>query len=177
MIPTLRRRFAFLIPLPVLLAVIGCTERLENEPDRRPGPAHDMPTNALEGSSTGRGVSPATGPAMTIQRPPVTNLNEIISNPNSSALVSQQVQLIGVPVQRVLSGQYVIVGEGDRGVVVRLAELLPGVKAGQRLNVSGMIAQLGEDLAHWELDPENKELVKGHSIFINAIQSSISSEP
>jgi hypothetical protein len=37
----------------------------------------------------------------------------------------------------------------------------------------GMISQLGANLAHWELDPENKKLVSQFKVFINAFQSEL----
>jgi hypothetical protein len=159
----------------IILSGAGCTERMEDSPDRHPGPPRDMPsTNVKEGAASGRGVSPATGPKMTFERPPLTNLNEIASNPDPTTLASQQVALTGAPVLHVLSSQYVVLGEREPGVVVRLKELQPGLKAGQRLNVTGMISQLGEDLAHWELDPDKKASVRKYSIFVNAIHSELS---
>jgi hypothetical protein len=148
-------------------------DRKKDDPDRLPGPPSTaISTNAREGSASGRGVSPATGSRMTFEFPTLTNVQEIVSSPNPAALITQHVELRGVRVQRVLSSQYVIVGQAEgKGIVVRLQELIPDVKPGQSLNITGIVAQLGEDLSHWELDPASKQLLSGQSIFINANQS------
>jgi hypothetical protein len=131
-------------------------------------------TNAREGSPNGRGISPATGPAMTIDGKPLTTIEDIVSAPNQVALTSRTVQLNAVPVQRVLSSQYLIVGSSeDRGVVVRLKEPLRNLQPGQRINVTGMIAQTGVDLAHWELDEDKKQMVRSYAIFVSAVSSAI----
>lgn len=158
--------------LAVLLGLSGCYWK-EDVSDRRSGPPEKpLPTNAMEGSASGRGVSPATGPEMTFDRPVITDISRVVSDSDPAALLTRQVNLTGVKVQQVLNSQYVIVGpDGSRGVVVRLKELMPNLKAGQTLNVSGMIAQLGEDLAHWELNPEEKKQISDRPIFINAVIS------
>lgn len=169
---------------PVLLAATliaagGCTERTKDDPDRRPGPQPDvLRTNADEGRSNGRGLSPATGPAMTIDERPLKTIDEVVSQPNALALTGRQVQFSAEPVQRVLSSQYVVIGSSDdRGIVVRLKEALPELKPGERLNITGMIAQLGADLAHWELDQDKKDIVRRYPIFINAVASEPASAP
>lgn len=111
---------------------------------------------------------------MTFDRPVITDISRVVSDSDPAALLTRQVNLTGVKVQQVLNSQYVIVGpDGSRGVVVRLKELMPNLKAGQTLNVSGMIAQLGEDLAHWELNPEEKKQISDRPIFINAVISEV----
>ena len=158
--------------LAMLAMLSGCYWK-ENDASRHPGPPSEpLRTNAMEGSPSGRGVSPATGPQMTLDRPPIADVSRIVSDDDPAALLTQQVNLQNVKVQRVLNSQYVIVGpDGSRGVVVRLKELMPNLKAGQSLHVSGMIAQLGEDLAHWELNPEEKNMIADRPIFINAVIS------
>jgi hypothetical protein len=159
--------------LSLVVLSLSCAERVDDEQDHRTRSGSE--SNNVEGSPDGRGVAPATGPMMTFQREPLTQVSQITSSSNPDALVTQQVQLAGVPIKRVLSSQYVIIrDESDRGVVVRLKEALPDVKPGQKLNVTGMISQLGEDLAHWELDPENKKIAGEFSIFVNAIESGLS---
>ncbi len=97
---------------------------------------------------------------------------------NPVALIGQQVQWSNVPVQRVFNSQYVLVGtSSDTGVVVRLKELIPNLQPGQRLNVSGMIAQLGDDLSHWEMEPEHKKALEKTAVFVNAFQSEKSNAP
>lgn len=159
----------------VLLALLSGCYWKETDASRHPGPPSEpLRTNAMEGSASGRGVSPATGPQMTLDRPPITDVSRIVSDDDPAALLTEQVNLKDVKVQRVLNSQYVIVGpDGSRGVVVRLKELMPNLKAGQSLHVSGMIAQLGEDLAHWELNPEEKKMISDRPIFINAVISEV----
>jgi hypothetical protein len=160
--------------LALLLILPACYWK-QSDSNRQPGPPEEpLPTNAMEGSANGRGVSPATGPKMTYDAPPITDISRIASDSDPAALLTRQVNLSSVKVQRVLNSQYVIVGpDGSRGVVVRLKELMPNLKPGQSLHVSGMIAQLGEDLAHWELNPEEKKQISDRPIFINAVISEV----
>lgn len=130
-------------------------------------------TNAserMEGLPSGIGSAAATGREMTYQEPALTEVDTIVSNTNPTSLVSRPVNLSQVKVQRVLSDQYLVVGpDNDHTVLVRLEKSRPGLKAGETVNVSGVIAQLGEDLARWNLDPENKKIAARYSIFVNAI--------
>jgi hypothetical protein len=145
--------------------------RQKSNPDRRAGPPTEaLATNAREGSPSGRGTAPAAGPAMTYDQPPLTTVGEILKSTNVAGTTTLQVQLAGVKVQKVLSGQYILVGsDPDHAIPVRLKELHPEIREGQTLNVTGMIQQLGNDLAHWELDEANKRIVSRFPVFINAI--------
>ncbi|HYG23982.1 MAG TPA: hypothetical protein VEH04_14460 [Verrucomicrobiae bacterium] len=110
---------------------------------------------------------------MNTDRQPLVTVEDVTRQVNMTGLIGRQVNWNNVPVQTVLSEQYLIVGaESGKGVVVRLKETIPGIQAGQRVNIAGMIAQLGEDLAQWELDPDKKQRIRDHTIFVNAFQSS-----
>ena len=159
-----------------LIFVPFAIRRHWNDSARQPGPPQSpLPAHVQEGSPNGRGLSPATGPEMTYNRPPLTSIGEILSQSNQVvALATQSVQLTGVPVQQVFSPQYFMVGpDATHGIVVRSKELYPNLKPGQNVNIAGMIQQLGEDLSQWQLDPKNKAIVGQHPIFINAIQVTV----
>jgi hypothetical protein len=163
----------------ICMTLTACMEKAENSPDRQQGPPGAMQGHtAKEGAPDGRGISPVTGPPQSINQPPLATPDEIVRQTNVSALIGQQVQWRNVTVQKVLSDQYVLVGtDSGTGVLVRLKELITGLQPGQRLNISGMVAQLGVDLSHWELNPEQKQLIQRTPVFVNAFQSEKSNAP
>lgn len=166
------RLFAAVIVLSALSLFSGCRESFEDS-DRKPGPPQEwMPTNAMEGSPSGRGISPGTGASTAVQGEPLVTVEDVTKQSNRQALIGRQVQWRNVPVQNVFNEQYLVVGSGGQeGVVVRLTEAMPGLKPGDSVNVSGMIAQLGEDLAHWQINQEQKDMIQRQRIFVNAFQA------
>lgn len=164
-----------IIFLIALLFVPYFIKRQAGSSARFPGPPERLVgTNVREGSPEGRGVAPATGAPMEFQQPALTSVSQILANTNPAALTTRTVQLGSVSVQRVFSPQYILVGpDANQTVVVRLKELHPGIQAGQKMNISGMIEQLGEDLSQWQLNPEYKVIVGRYPIFINAMQNEV----
>lgn len=156
-----------------LLAACGCSDRANHE-EAAAQASNTLRMEGIEGSPSGRGTAPAVGAMMEYQRAPITQIREALNISNAAALTSRPVDLADVPVQRILTPQYVLVGPDQNHVlVVRLKELAPGLKAGQHLAINGVLEPLGKDLRQWELDSESREIVGQHTVFVNAIQSSV----
>jgi hypothetical protein len=155
-----------------LIALLLCASCSDNPG----GSSLDDPTGTggtgdsrREGSPDGAGTAPATGAPMKYQRPPITDVRQILAASDTQVLWTQPVEFPDAKVQRVLDDRFILIGpDPQQTIAVMLTERNPALKPGQAIYLSGVINPVGEDLSQWQTSDEIRNELRKNSILINA---------
>lgn len=140
------------------------------------GGSDDPGSSVTGGRVDGATEPPPPGPPMNYQKAPVTDISELFHTNNPTAFWTRVADLSGVTVQQVFSdGHFILVGSDKvHTLLVQMDELHPGLKAGQKVDIKGIINPTGHDKSQWNVRPDEQQALAQHSIFIQArsVQSS-----
>jgi uncharacterized protein (TIGR02271 family) len=96
----------------------------------------------------------------------ITQLDQLTSASDPSAMNGEPVQLSSVPVQKVVGTHLIILGSaGGTPIYVHLAQPASGISAGQMVSVNGTVQQSPSSQG-W--DPQSTQAIQGQKIFIDA---------
>jgi hypothetical protein len=101
--------------------------------------------------------------------PPVTRIEELLRDPEPTALWGRLVQQMPVQIQQVIDPLHVLVGPNDQQLVLmRSNQPHEWMQRGQRVLVDGMVGHIGELPANLHLPTDiNQQLREQHRVFIN----------
>lgn len=150
----------------VMLLVPSCSREGNSAQPARGGSA-----DPGDGTMSGASAPAVPGPAMTFQLPPVTSLSEIFSATNVEALSTRTVQLTGATVQQVFpDGHFMAIGpDSEHTLMVQFSGLHPEIKAGQKVDVMGIIDPLGKDKSQWNVSPAEQQVLDRHNVFVREV--------
>lgn len=161
-----------------LLATIilepACSKQGSTDSDSAGQPAQggsaDPASSLTSGKIDGATVPQAPGAPMNYEKQAVTNIQELFNTNNAGAYWTRGADLTGVTVLQIFSDkQFLIVGsDKEHTLLVRLEQLHPEIKVGQKVDLYGVINPTGSDKSQWNVHPDTQNAIGEHSIFISA---------
>ena len=119
----------------------------------------------LNGSGNEGMGAPGTAYGQTSGGSGITECSQLTSASDPTSLAGQPVKF-DVKVQKVINDQTLAVGEDSSPVMVRCAQPISGISAGQTVNVRGVVQKVPSDLSGW--DQQTAQAFQGQKIFVNA---------
>jgi len=129
------------------------TEQVGNPQNQQGGQGAPPPT---AGQSSGAGSSGT-----------ITELDQLSSPSNASALAGRQVGIANAKVDKVISPQLLtILAPDGTPIYVRATQPFSGISAGQTVNLNGTVRQTPADMSHLGWDSTSAQAMQGQQIFI-----------
>lgn len=119
----------------------------------------------LNGSANEGQGAPGTTYGQTSGGSGITECSQLTSASDPTSLAGQSVKF-DVKVQKVINDQTLAVGEDSSPVMVRCAQPISGISAGQTVSVKGVVQKVPSDLSGW--DQQTAQALQGQKIFVNA---------
>lgn len=163
------RRFGFIaVLLAAAFVVCSCSKQNSGNSTSSAQPPRGAAQDPGGGTVSGATAPQMPGAPMSFEKPPITDIGELVNSTNNQGLWTRTVNLSGVTVQRRL-GSFILVGPDKNHVVpVQLGGQSSKVEPGQKVNVGGMIDPLGKDKSQWNGNPDVQKDLSSYSIFIRA---------
>jgi hypothetical protein len=110
-------------------------------------------------------------PEMNFERPPLTDINEILTSANPRGFETRPVRFSNVKVQRVLDPQFLLVGPDPQHVLPVMQNGSPTpIRSNSTVEISGVVQQLSRDLEQWNINRQARGVLSNYTVFINAMQ-------
>jgi len=132
------------------------------------GGSDDPGSSITGGRVDGATEPPPPGVPMNYQKAAVTNISELFNTNNPAAFSTRAAELSGVTVQQVFPDKHFIAvgSDKDHSLMVQMGELHPEIKAGQKVDIRGVINPTGHDISQWNVQPEEQQALAHHPIFL-----------